>query len=457
MGLIAEDIEDCYQNYYRPLLKVLYAHPHIPVVMFFSGILLKWMEKHHGEFLDVVAEMVQRRQLEMMGGGYYAPMLNLISRQDCIGQIELLTTYIRKRFGRRPRGCWVTEQIWEPSMPSILKSAGQDYVFLNEYHYWKAGFEECDFHIPCITEDQGKTLVVFPISNAVYQNFWEMTPESIQKQLLHSTPAANPAADREEQIISLIHGFHHNHRDPKHIETHLTEVLSCLNELVNSNKIKVTLPSNYLRSSWKFPRGYFPATSYDEMQAYGSIVARENHPAGELSSGVGRAGYYYGRLFRQNLSRYNEVNLMYAKMQLVQSLTNQIRGDKYRKQAAKEELWQGQTNAPFWHGAHGGVYINNYRKEVYSALIRSEKLTREHGIFAPSIVSLDFDMDGLKELLYQGSHINAYIHLTGGILFELDYLSAPWNYLDTMGRYRETYHPSSDTAQGYDLYPRRAS
>ncbi|MGI9255725.1 MAG: alpha-amylase/4-alpha-glucanotransferase domain-containing protein, partial [Salinispira sp.] len=452
IGIFKEDIEISYWNYYRPLLKILYSYPKIPVVLFFTGTLLSWIEENHGEFLDVMAEMVKRRQLEILGGAYYAPMLNLISRQDCIGQIELLTTYIRKHFGRRPRGCWITEQIWEPPMPSIIQSAGINYIFLNEYHFWKAGFEERDFHTPCITEDQGKTLVVFPMVHDVYQHFWDMKPDSIRKKI--------EMADlgRENQVISLIHGIRHDISNSSHTESHLTAVLSELSALIDDNKIELILPHQYLRTRRKLSRGYFPPTSYDEMQAYDSISALENylHHKGTLTSGVGRTGYYYGSLFRQNLSRYPEVNLMYAKMHFVQRLTAHIRGDKYRKQAAREELWHGQTHAPFWHGEHGGVYVNNYRKEVYAALIRSEKITREQGIFAPSIISLDFDMDGLDEFLYQGNQINAYVHSLGGILFELDFIPSPWNFLDTMGRYPEVYHQSNQEAQGYDTYPRRA-
>ena len=452
IGIMPDEMEETYQNYYRPLLKALYAHPQIHLVLFFSGNLLKWLEKHHGEFFDVLVEMVKRRQLEILGGGYYAPMLNLISKQDSIGQIELLTTYLRRNFGRRPRGCWITEQIWEPFMPSTLKSAGMDYVFLNEYHFWKAGFEERDFYTPCITEDQGKTVMVFPMVHDVYQNFWQMTPDEIRKKI------TDVKSGRDDQVISLIHTMHHNEKDATDIETHLENILSCLDELLAAKKIDTILPSRYLRKNQRFSRGYFPATSFDEMQAYGSSDDFGNylHRKGTLTSGMGRTGYYYGNLFRQNLSRYNEVNLMYAKMQFVQSLTTQIRGDIYRRKAAREELWRGQSNAPFWHGERGGVYENNYRKEIYAALIRSEKLTREQGIFAPSILSLDFDMDGLDEFLYQGNQINAYIHSMGGILFELDFLPSPWNYLDTMGRYPEVYHGSGQEAQGYDAYPRKS-
>jgi hypothetical protein len=455
IGLLKDEMETIYQSFYRPMLKVLYAHPSVKFVGYFSGSLLEWIEETHSEFIDVMVEMVKRRQLEIIGGGYYAPVYSLIPKPDRIGQIEQLTTYLRRNFGRRPRGCWVTEQIWEPVLPSSFKSAGMEYLFLDEYHFWKAGFEERDFYTPCITEDQGKTMVVFPVNHEVRQNFWNLSPDEIIRHI-EKVPA-----EREDQIISLFAGIHHDAEDgtldPALIEQHLERLLSRFDQLIAAGSIETLLPYRYMRKAQKRSRGYFPATSFDEMQAYGSISALERYlrRKGTITSGVGRTGYYYGSIFRQNLGRYSEVNLLYSKMQYVQSLTTQIRGDKYRKLAAREELWHGQSNMPFWHGERGGVYFNNYRKEVYSALIRSEILTRERGIFAASINSFDFDMDGLEEFLFQGNQMNAYVHSQGGILFELDYLPVPWNYLDNMGRYPEVYHGPVQESRGYDPYPRR--
>jgi hypothetical protein len=61
----------------------------------------------------------------------------------------------------------------------------------------------------------------------------------------------------------------------------------------------------------------------------------------------------------------------------------------------------------------------------------------------------------LPEVLYQGHEINAYLHMKGGMLFELDYMLQPFNYLDTMSRYPEVYHLPEHEAEGYDSYLRK--
>jgi hypothetical protein len=147
---------------------------------------------------------------------------------------------------------------------------------------------------------------------------------------------------------------------------------------------------------------------------------------------AGTRRFLVGGHFRDFLSRYPEAWLMYAKMMNTHVLVNQVRGDKYKKKAAQNELWKGQSHHAYWNSGSGGIYENELRKAVYRSLIEAEKITRATEIFAPSILSVDYDMDNRIEYLYQGSELNAYIHSLGGALFELDFLPASWNYLDTM-------------------------
>jgi alpha-amylase len=146
---------------------------------------------------------------------------------------------------------------------------------------------------------------------------------------------------------------------------------------------------------------------------------------------------------------------MYAKMMYTHVLVNQLRGDKYKKKSAQNELWKGQCHNAYWFGGTAGIYSNALRKEVYRSLIEAEKMTRATEIFAPSIISVDFDMDTTAEYLYQGSELNAYVHPRGGLLFELDFLPAAWNYLDTMARRDESSSPRRRETLPEDRYARR--
>jgi len=455
VGAADDEIEKVYQRAYKPFLRALYNAPQVPVTLHFSGQLLQWLEKHHSEYTDVLSEMVSRKQTELLGGGFYDPVLSLIPRPDRLGQIESLTTYLRKRFGRRPRGTWITEHVWEPSLASTLKSSGMDYVFLDDYHFVSAGLNGADLVRPCITEDQGKTLIVFPVCHDLKLIARQGSPEDVIG-FLHEHASEDPS-----RIFVLLDGgerYAHAARledSPTPHNVWLERLVELLNE--NQEWIDVELPAQHLKESRPRTRGYFPSASYEEMM-YWSLTPERQEAYESLRTRFagGRNGYIFGGYFRQFLTRYPESNLMYAKMQYTHVLVNQIRGDKYRKQAAREELWKGQCHSAYWHGHHCGIYSNRLRKHVFRSLIEAEKKTREHGIFIPSVVTFDFDMDGLEEFLYQGQEINAYVHAEGGVLFELDYLPTSWNYLDTLARRRESYHTPEAEARGYDEFPRKS-
>ncbi|MCK5674456.1 MAG: 4-alpha-glucanotransferase, partial [Spirochaetales bacterium] len=155
VGSTDKQLETVYKNSYRPFLKLLYAYPKIKAALHYSGILLEWFNEKHPEIISLINEMVKRRQIELIGGPFYNPILSIIPNKDRISQIEYLTTYIRKHFGKRPRGCWIPEKIWEPTLSSNIKNSGMEYTFLDEELFRKAGIEKSKINRVYITEDQG--------------------------------------------------------------------------------------------------------------------------------------------------------------------------------------------------------------------------------------------------------------------------------------------------------------
>ncbi len=454
VGTTDDDIEQVYQHSYKPFLRALYNSPSFHVTLHYSGQLLQWLERHHSEYTDVLSEMVGRKQTELLGGGFYDPVLSLIPRVDRVGQIESLTTYLRKRFGRRPRGTWITQHVWEPSLASTLKTSGMEYVFLDEFHFLAAGLPEDELTRPCITEDQGKTVVAFPVSYELRRIAREGTPEDAITWLQEH------ANNDPSQVFALIDDGERYH-DPtvaNGTPARPNVWLERFVELVEANPwISVELPGHYLKQFTPRARGYFAGAAHEQAM-YSAFALDHKESLDKLRARFtnGNGGSFTGSSFRHFLTSYPESNLMYAKMQYTHVLVNQIRGDKYRKLAAREELWKAQCHSAYWHGDHCGIYNNRLRKHVYRSLIEAEKKTRERGIFNPSVVTIDFDMDGLEEFLYQGHDMNAYVHAEGGMLFELDYLPTCWNYLDTMARRREAYHGDKEASEGYDAELRKS-
>ena len=442
--------EAAYQKAYKPFLSILNRHPAVKAVAHFSGSLLTWIEENHAEYFMLLEEMVSRKQIELLGGGFYEPVLPVIPRSDRLGQIELLTTYLRSHFGVRPRGCWVAEGVWEPTLPYFLRNAGLSYTFLQESQFRIAGVPDDMLHVPHITEDQGKIVSVYPMSRCLSDLVGKGTPqEAIQ--------CLEGYATREgKHVVSLM--------DDGERWGDLDERLSVLQKegwidrflgLVEENQewIETVHPSRDSATAPLQGRAYFRCSCQEDITQWmatgGGLESAVAHQRGRkrlVAAGrsTADAGVLIpGGFFRQFMQRYRESNLLYSKMMYTHLLVNQIRGDKYRKKAAKDELWKGQANDAYWHGEVGGIYHNHLRKAAYRGLIEAEGITRNSNGFIPSIISVDFDMDGSPEYLYQGADMNAYVHEESGMLFELDLQAVSWNYLDTLSRTPEPYHDST--------------
>lgn len=449
------EIEDIYQKAYKPFLTTLYNFPEIPAVLYYSGPLLEWFEKNHPEFNTVLNEMVEKKQVELLGGGFYEPVLSIIPAQDRVGQIEMMTTYLRKSFGKRTRGCWLPGRIWEPSMASVLRSSGIDYTFLDDTHFEAAGYSGEDLFKPIITEDQGKTVTVFPISRKIMSGFGKIVPRKIVEDV------CTDKSNDQKIIVIFPNGRQIGYENGNSLSINHQWLESFLIELKNNKKnIELVHPGRYIRHMKNSTnRGYFPCTSYGEIMKW-VLPADKQKEFEKLSANLIELGmeskWVYGGFFRQFLSKYRESNYLYSKMMHVSVLANQVRGDKYKKKAAKDELWKGQSNLAYWHGNQGGIYNSNIRHYAYKALIEGEKITREKGIFKTSLSATDFDLDGEKEYLYQGHVTNAYVHRKGATLFEFDHISSNWNYLNTLSRYPEPYHNRDIVDEGYDSYSRHA-
>ena len=70
----------------------------------YTGSLLEWLERAHPEYFKLLRGLVKRGQIEIVGGGYYEPILIAIPLADRQEQITRLADYIEKHFDARPHG-----------------------------------------------------------------------------------------------------------------------------------------------------------------------------------------------------------------------------------------------------------------------------------------------------------------------------------------------------------------
>ncbi len=438
-----------YEHALKPFLKLLYNRRDTRFTLYYSGLLMEWLDKHHSEFVDVLTEMVKRRQVELLGGAFYEPLLPLIPKTDRIGQIERMTTYLRKCIGRRPRGAWLPEGVWDQRIAASLNTGGLDYVLL------RSGAFNTDTGKPpfraILTEDQGKTLTVLPVAHRLSEKLFSGTPEETVGFLRHlrDNDAGSP-------VVALMFDGVNVGYDKEQTAESIRWYERFLDLVTTSDWIEVNTPGRLVQSLQPSDRRYAPTSSFRALMDW--LPENQQQDLGDAAyrgcSGVPDCEAEGS--FRSIMEVYPESARLYSRMQHTHVLVNQIRGDKYRKITAREELWRGQSHFAYWHNRTGGIYRSNLRKATYAALIEAEKTTRERGIFIPAMTRIDVDLDGREEILYQGNEINAYLHRFGARLFELDFIPRNWNYLDTFQRRPEPFHDDATVAAGYDTWPRAA-
>jgi alpha-amylase len=431
-----EELEAYYLAAVKPFVTVAYRFPDVPLTLFFSGPLLEWLQDKHSEYLTVLTEMIKRKQLEVLGGGYYSPLLPLIPPTDRLGQIEELTTLVRKLLGRRPRGLWLTKGVWDPALVVHLTGSGMEYTFLEEGDFRRVGLTQQQVGLPRLTEHQGRLLTVFPY----HQDLAARVQEGNFEPFVTLIPSRRR---KDRQLLSLFL----NVDSPAEgaFFTRPDQGLEAFLELVRSfyPEIEAVTAAGFLKKNQQaLERSYFSGTTYDELCRRTGLPAR-------ASSG--------GQSWKQFLAHDEPANQLYNKMVYVHLLVSSLRGDKYKKKSAYDDLWKSQN----WLGFLGGgspEALALHRHKSFAALLTAEAMLRDRTRFQASLTSQDFDLDGVKEFLFQGLSYNLYVDPVGGQVFEWDFLDRPWNYIGASGdpegvpsqgfvdRFFRADHPGADAA-----------
>jgi len=394
-GAGEKEFQYVYENRIRPFISTLYRYSNIQAVLHYSGVLLYWVERNHPEFFLLIEDIVARKQAEILSGGFYEPMLPLIPLQDRIGQIELMTTYLRKHFGKRPLGCWIPGMTWEQHLAAALAASDMKYTFLSQDQFIQAGLSGTDLYFPCISEDQGKLIAVFPVSMSAQAVLSQKSSSQVFIDIKNAIKEENKLS--ADSIITVFP--EEPFSDPQ--EAKETAWSRFFEEIsLSKDFVETVLPAKVITTNKILKKASFPNSS-----------SLENN--------------FSPRRF---LIEHCEANGIYSKMIFTGVLINQLKGDKYRKQNAREELWKAQDSCLFTPG--NGFLRHELRKAAYSSLLRAERLSREKGKFISSLIKHDFDFDGINEYLFQDARINCYIQQKGASVFELDYLPKEWNYLD---------------------------
>lgn len=414
-----------YHEYYK-LLQFLYAHPSCHLSISISGRHLDWFARNHREFLMVLSELLSRKQVEILGGAYYNPLLPTILPLDRVEQIEMYTTAVRRHTGKRPRGMVVPNNAWDPSLVSSLRTCSMDFVMMDNslIPQGKRSF------LPYIVQEQGKIIYVLGQSQQyipfeflgdgdVGERFSEcpISPREylmgLERHVFSDCPEAeNPIVCFSlnlEQMSFLIE----------------SQWLQQLDTVITQEQIRPvfqwTLPSRYIKMTQHYQRTYIPAGILLKNTVAGAIgVDNLSSEVYENNGGVPILTPY------DYLLQNPETYLLYSKMMYLSILVNQNRGDKNHRKLVRDLLLEAQAGESYT--VHPTKFSCSSQKYAYRTLLQAEKIVREFSGFFDSVTSYDYDADGIREYICQFQSFNAYIQRRGGSIFEFDVFQTSRNY-----------------------------
>lgn len=439
VGNFPEVLEDAHRRCYRPFIHTLHRFPEFKFAAHFSGWLLDYMLEKFPRDMALLREMVERGQVELFGAGDTEPVLAVIPNRDRIGQIKTLSDKLHRKLGATPQGAWLTERVWEATVVPALADAGIDYVTVDDYHFLCTGRRPEELTGYFTTEEDGRRLDLFPISEAL-------------RYRLPFSPA--------EEAVRYIEGLAQEGQQAAAIYFDDIEKFGIWPETYEwvyergwlNDFIQGVLASKVIRTmrfdeyhAQSRTRGvvYLPTTSYIEMNEWTLPAAAANQYADLVQEAKAQGrfeqhkAWLRGGIWKNFISRYPESNWMHKRML---ELSHRLHGLPGRHDEMRHLLYQAQANDAYWHGLFGGLYLPHLRRAVYNAMVKLERLL-DRAAPRPEREVRDLDLDGQDELFLHNDQVQVVVRLDGSAsVCEFDAYGLGHNFGDTLARQTEHYY-----------------
>lgn len=435
-------VEDVHRRAYQPMLEALERHPGVRLALHYTGPLLEWLASEHPDVLDRLRALVERGQVEILGGGYFEPVLASLPERDRLSQLTRMADEVERLFGRRPTTAWLAERVWEPDLPTSLVRAGYRSTILDDAHFRAGAIREDAMWGPYTTEDQGSLLTVFGTEQGLrYRIPFRPVDDVIAHLRDHATDdggRVGTMGDDGEKFGAWPSTWEHCWGREGWVDRFF-EALEA-----NAGWLTTTTPSDWLAGHSPLGRAYIPVGSYAEMGEW-ALPADEGaafHQAVEQARAQDRpeVRWLRGASWRNFQVKYREVNDLHKRMLRVSNKVAAMPPGPARD-AALDDLMRGQSNDVYWHGLFGGIYLPHLRLSTTSHLIAAEDAADDALGTVRGSELRDLDLDGRDEVRLAAAGEVVTIDLDGGAgIGDWDIRSARHAMTSVLRRRPEAYH-----------------
>jgi len=449
--------EQAYQDSYLPFLDVFEPFDRIAISLHTSGPLMLWLSERHPEYLDRLRRLVERGRIEIIGGPQYEPILTMLPRRDRIGQVRTYTAWLERNLGATIAGIWTPERVWESNLTSDLAAAGISYTVLDDFHFRAAGLSDDQLTGYYLTEDDGKLMRIFPGAERLrYTIPFAPVSETIDycRQIANAHPGAVLTFGDDGEKFGTWPDTNVHVYERGWLRSFLTALTD------NASWLKTATLADAIRETSPVGKVYLPDCSYREMTEWSLPTEQQKryedatHAIDEDDRWPQLKTFVRGGFWRNFKMKYAEANEMYARMLDVSrrlQKAESIGADAGELSIARDHLYRGQCNCPYWHGAFGGIYLPHLRNAIFHHLIQADNILQrlidqspEGGAAASTAVSAlvgDFDLDAMQEVRLSNDQLCLWVAPgRGGRIYEFDVRGIAHNLLATMQRRPEAYH-----------------
>ncbi|MCB4203359.1 DUF1926 domain-containing protein [Deferribacterales bacterium Es71-Z0220] len=428
-------VDEIIEKSYKPFFEKVFPHKWFKFSVHFSGWLLNYIRVNSPETFQLMKKLANEGRIEFFTGGFYEPVLSAIPKKDRIGQIAKLSMFIKDYFGQKPKGLWLTERVWDPSIIPDIAECGVEYMLVDDYHFLSVGFHKDSLNGYFHTEQDGYLMKLFPIDQKLRYFVPFKEPEVILNYL-------NDVENKGGYCGILFDDGEKFGVWPKTYEwVYEKGWFDRFMSLFADSEHKFKLYSEFAEKNRPNGFAYLPLTSYMEMGEW-SLFADKFIELKNLENFLKTTDYkdcietfVKGAIWKNFLVKYPECNQIHKR---TLKLSKENKGDNEK---LTDLIYRAQCNDVLWHGIFGGIYLPNLRDNAYKYIIEAESIVDLDKSKIDNIYEEDILMDGYRQVVINTKGLK-YIFNTGvgAGLMSLDLKNYGLNLQNTISRRFEGYH-----------------
>ena len=428
------------------LLDALQTRPRVRMGLHLGGHILDYLLRQRSQRLVQLVGLVQSGQVELVGGGYYDPILSALPKRSAQAQLDRTHQFFEEQLRLKLSGVWLPEQVFEPSLVPLLAESGYDYVLVPCDPIDAAGVNTEELEGPLRLEQGGTQL------------FGLAAERGDEHELVRRLDSWISKAQAGRQLLVWTGDLLSLSPDRQAIPKG-AQIDRFLDDLDAVSFFEFELPQQVTASA-SGPLVYPAIGSHRAMGTWSLPVQAGRRRARILESTAKKGGreglpLLAGGRWSSFLARYYEAGQMHSRALRLADRIEAAQLPSIWRERMWASLLQAQGHEAFQHGDRSGIYNPILRQAVHGRLRDLEDYLDHLEAAAQGnpkqlneIRKRNHELlpDGTQAVVLSGTRGHWTIcPAYGGALVGLELPGLPWDLVHSMSRYPEAYDDSGES------------